>query len=90
MTKASGDPDSAALHHESRRKAPLGAVDYLSLAAAPTFAFMALLTGLWGTADMARICSGAQDARWLSGMTPMYWLMSAFHAAPWLKLFAGR
>jgi hypothetical protein len=23
-------------------------------------------------------------------MTPMYWLMSAFHAAPWLKLISSR
>ena len=59
----------------------------LSLAAAPTFATMALLTHLPGGApDM--ICSAA-GASPLSGMVPMYLLMSAFHLAPWLKLIAG-
>ena len=58
--------------------------DWLSLAAAPTFAMMALLTGVLG-GDM--LCSAAPP---LSGMVPMYLLMSAFHSAPWLKLIAGR
>jgi hypothetical protein len=57
----------------------------LSLAAAPTFAAMALLTG---PHDM--LCSSAQDASLLSGMVPMYLLMSAFHSAPWLKLASSR
>jgi hypothetical protein len=26
----------------------------------------------------------------LNGMAPMYWLMSAFHLAPWLRLIFGR
>ncbi|CAH2399983.1 hypothetical protein [Mesorhizobium ventifaucium] len=65
-----------------------GAADWLSLAAAPTFAMMALLTAVTGDADM--ICSAAQDASPLSGMAMMYLLMSAFHSAPWLKLVAGR
>lgn len=65
-----------------------GAADWLSLAAAPTFAMMALLTAVSGDADM--ICSAAQDASPLSGMAMMYLLMSAFHLAPWLKLVAGR
>jgi hypothetical protein len=63
------------------------AADWLCLAAAPTFAIMALLTGVGGgSADM--LCSAAQQASPLSGMEPMYWLMSAFHLAPWLKLVA--
>ena len=67
----------------------LGAADWLSFAAAPTFALMALLTPvLGGTADM--ICAAAPDASPLSGMVPMYWLMAAFHAAPWLKLASRR
>ena len=66
-----------------------GMADYLCLAAAPTFAVMALLTGvLGGPPDM--LCSAAQDASPLSGMVPMYLLMSAFHSAPWLNLIAGR
>lgn len=65
-----------------------GAADWLSLAAAPTFAIMALLTAVSGDADM--ICSAAQDASPLSGMAMMYLLMSAFHLAPWLKLVGSR
>jgi hypothetical protein len=60
----------------------------LSLAAAPTFATMALLTHVSGGApDM--ICSTA-GASPLSGMVPMYLLMGAFHLAPWLELMRGR
>ncbi|HLZ66996.1 MAG TPA: hypothetical protein VKQ29_12250 [Aliidongia sp.] len=63
----------------------LGAADWLCLAAAPTFAIMALFTGvLGGPPDM--LCSAVQDASPLSGMAPMYLLMSVFHLAPWLKL----
>ena len=32
----------------------------------------------------------AQDASPLSGMVWMYMLMSAFHAAPWLRLITRR
>jgi hypothetical protein len=64
-----------------------GAAGWLGLAAAPTFAVMAVLTGLTGTAaDM--MCSGAHGVSPLSGMVPMYVLMSAFHSAPWLKLIS--
>ena len=31
------------------------------------------------------ICSAGQDASPLTGMVPMYLLMSAFHLAPWLR-----
>jgi hypothetical protein len=64
-------------------------VRWLSLAAAPTFAIMALLTGAGGgSPDM--LCSAAPGASLLGGMVPMYLLMSAFHLAPWLKLFSRR
>jgi hypothetical protein len=63
------------------------AADWLALAAAPTFAIMALLTGALDGED---ICSAAQGAWLLSGMVPMYLLMSAFHSAPWLKLVSSR
>lgn len=64
-----------------------GAAGWLSLAAAPTFAVIAFLTYVsGGDADM--MCSAAQRMSPLSGMVPMYLLMSAFHSAPWLKLFA--
>jgi hypothetical protein len=64
----------------------LGAADWLCLAAAPTFAIMALLTGVLGGGPPDMLCAAAQDASALSGMVPMYVLMSAFHSAPWLKL----
>ena len=60
----------------------------LYLAAAPTFATMALLTGVLGGGSPNALCSAA-GASPLSGMVPMYLLMSAFHSAPWLKLIAG-
>ena len=68
--------------------AVLGAADWLRLAAAPTFAIMALLTGLFGSGPMPMICSAG--ASFLNGMVPMYMLMSVFHSAPWLKLIAKR
>jgi hypothetical protein len=70
--------------------AALGAADWLCLPAAPTFAIMALLTGVLGGGPPDMLCSAAQDATPLSGMIPMYLLMSAFHSAPWLKLLIGR
>ena len=71
-----------------RRSAALRAADGLCLAAAPTIAGMALLAGAGGPSDM--LCSAADHASALSGMTLMYWLMGAFHAAPWLKLVGRR
>jgi hypothetical protein len=65
-----------------------GAAEFLSLAAAPTFAAMALLTALGGGGPLAVLCSA--DASPLIGMVPMYLLMSAFHAGPWLRLIANR
>ena len=35
---------------------------WLGLAAAPTFAIMALLTGVWDSGQMAMMCSTAPDA----------------------------
>lgn len=65
------------------------AADWLCLAATPTFAIMALLTAVaGGQPDM--LCAATQDASPLSGMVPMYLLMSAFHSAPWLKLICSR
>ena len=60
-----------------------GAASWLSLAAAPTFAGMALLSALSGAPDM--LCASASP---LSGMAAMYGLMSAFHLSPWLKWLA--
>ena len=62
----------------------------LRLAAAPIFAVMALLTGIHsgGMPDMR--CSAMHDASLLTGMVPMYVLMSIFHSPPWLKLISGQ
>jgi len=75
-------------HDAGGATAALGIAKWLSLAAAPTFAIMALLTAAFGGSDMA--CMAAPDASPLAGMIPMYLLMSAFHLAPWLKLVASR
>jgi hypothetical protein len=64
-----------------------GADRWLSFAAAPIFAMMALLTVASGGGPVDAICS-VTGASPLSGMVPMYLLMSAFHSAPWLKLFS--
>ena len=70
--------------------AAFGAAHWLCLAAAPTFAIMALLTGASDGGAPGMLCAAMHHGSPLSGMAPMYWLMSAFHAAPWLKLIAGR
>ncbi|CAM5439532.1 hypothetical protein MAUB1S_07421 [Mycolicibacterium aubagnense] len=72
--------DGASLDH-----APvLMASDWLALAASPTFAAMALVTGVTGgPAEM--LCSSTTGMP-LGGMVVMYLLMSAFHLAPWLRL----
>ena len=72
------------------KRAPLllGAADWISLAATPTFAIMALLTGMFGGGPMDMLCSA-----WCVSVernVPMYVLMSAFHLAPWLKLISRR
>jgi hypothetical protein len=60
----------------------------ISLAAAPTFAIMALLTGIFGGTPHDVVCSAAQGASPVGGMVWMYTLMSAFNSAPWLKLIS--
>jgi hypothetical protein len=74
----------------SGNAASLGAADWLCLAAAPTFAIMALLTRLLDAGSAGTLCAATHDASPLSGMVPMYWLMSAFHLAPWLRLISRR
>ena len=72
---------------QSRGSALLGASNWLRLAAAPTFAIMALLTAVDGSSkDM--VCSMAHGASPLTGMVAMYVLMSIFHSLPWLKLIS--
>lgn len=61
------------------------AADVLALAAAPSFAVMALLSAVLGGGQAEMICSAAHASR-LGGMVPMYLLMSTFHLTPWLRL----
>lgn len=79
-----------AIRSESGSATALGAADWLCLAAAPTFAVMALLTGAFGGGQPDILCGAPPGASPLNGMVLMYMLMSAFHTAPWLKLIAGR
>ena len=65
-----------------------GVADWLGLAAAPTFAVMALITATGGEPQV--LCSAAHLASPLGGMILMYLLMSLFHSGPWLRLIFGR
>ncbi len=71
------------------RPTKASAASLLSLAATPTFAMMALLTAYHGGSMPEMICSAARDGSPLTGMVPMYVLMSAFHLAPWLRLLSS-
>ena len=73
-----------------RKLVSLGAADWLSLAAAPAFALMALLTFLAGDGHAASLCSESGMTSALAGMVPMYLLMAAFHLAPWFRLTSPR
>ncbi|WP_256754613.1 hypothetical protein [Mesorhizobium sp. Mes31] len=65
-----------------------GIAEWLCLAAAPTFALMALLSCVQG-GNAAMLCMGAGTSP-LTGMPAMYLLMSAFHLAPWLRVISRR
>jgi len=67
-----------------------GIADWLSLAAAPSFALMALATYCLGGGTTDMLCGPLQGMPSLGGMVPMYLLMSTFHLTPWLKLVSGR
>jgi hypothetical protein len=64
------------------------AAEWLCLAAAPAFAIMALLVGVLDGGLTVMHCAMMPGASALGGMVPMYLLMSAFHAGPWLKLIS--
>jgi hypothetical protein len=67
---------------------PRVAADWLGLAAAPVFAMMALMTVCLGD-GMEPLCSATPFGSLVSGMVPMYLMMSAVHSAPWLRLIAS-
>jgi hypothetical protein len=73
-----------------RKRTKANAAWLLSLAATPAFAMMALLTAVDGGSMQDIICSSARDGSPLTGMIPMYLLMSTFHLAPWLRLVSSR
>jgi hypothetical protein len=64
--------------------------NWMSLAAAPTFAIMALLAAVADGGAPVMLCGSGHGVLALTGMVPMYVLMSAFHVAPWLRLIRGR
>ena len=70
-------------------RAASGTAGRLSLAATPTFALMALWTAIFSD-QLDMPCMATQSTSPMNGMTLMYLLMSAFHAAPWLGLFSSR
>jgi hypothetical protein len=69
------------------RASALAAAGWLSFAAAPTFALMALATSLVNEEGAAMMCAPPSSP--LTSMAMMYALMSAFHLAPWLGLLAN-
>jgi hypothetical protein len=69
-----------------RRLVAFRAADWLSLAAAPTFALMAVVTGILDGGAHQMWCAAAMHMSPLTGMAPMYALMSAAHLTPWLRL----
>jgi hypothetical protein len=89
---AACEDEEASMHSDKDKgcNGAAGGARFLSLAAAPTFAIMALLTGLLDSGSSATICSAAPPAWPLTGMVVMYLLMGAFHAAPWLLLVSRR
>lgn len=62
------------------------AAGYLSLAASPTFAIMALATALTDRGPAGAFCGSGPGGWPLDEMVVMYLLMSAFHLSPWLRL----
>ena len=66
--------------------AVLGFADRLRLAAAPTYVFMAVFTGIFGESPKDML--GMAMHHTSPHMVSMYMLMSVFHAIPWLKLIA--
>jgi hypothetical protein len=83
------DDESGARYDGKTTVATLVIVKWLRLAAAPSFAIMALLTVALDSSLPNALCLAASHFG-LGGMTPMYLLMTIFHSAPWLNLISRR
>lgn len=71
------------------RSGPFRVAEWLSLAAAPAFGLMALVSAIAEAGAHQTWCSAAMHGSPLTGMVPMYVLMSAFHITPWVRLASG-
>ena len=87
-THPAGSTERAACDDEGAAAAR-GVAEWLCLAATPTFAAMAVLTVVLGGGPVDALCAAGHGSP-LDGMVPMYLLMGAFHAPPWLELVSGR
>jgi hypothetical protein len=87
--RTDGAARDGATRDDAGAAAAHGLAGWLCLAATPTFAVMALLAGVLGGDPLDVLCTAGHGSP-LDGMVPMYLLMSAFHAPPWLKLISGR
>lgn len=81
---------SAITRRSDRGGIVLGIADWISLAAAPTFAILAALTLYLEARAPGVLCSVTQNASPLNSMAAMYVFMGVSHSTPWLKLIAGR
>ena len=85
--RVEGEQDERGPDQESGVTVMSSVAEWLSLAAAPVFTIMALLTAQHGSpADI--LCSAAHGSSPLSSMTLMYALMSVFHATPWVRMIS--
>ncbi|MQT15190.1 hypothetical protein [Segnochrobactrum spirostomi] len=73
-----------------RGGARLPTADVLCLAAAPTFAIMAVLSVVRDGAMADPLCTAAYGAGPAGSMAAMYLLMSVFHAPVWLRWALAR
>jgi hypothetical protein len=64
-----------------------GGIALLTYAAAPTFALMAIWSGL--SSGHPDICVSGPESLPFTGMEAMYVLMSLVHIPPWLQLVFG-
>jgi hypothetical protein len=84
-----GHPTRSASCDDGGAMVARGIARWLCLGATPAFAIMALMTSMLGGGPMDTLGSAGHGSR-LTGMVPMYVLMSVIHSAPWLALISRR